>query len=154
MSDVVCWLCFVCHIQTREDLFEEMLQEPNEIAVKRKRCRELLQAYQQAFRVRDFSTLQSALSNWSSVYFLWWSLCLWLSVEMSMIFDFHFLLLTYKNKRQSGAIKRLLCTWSEERISLFVWVYNIYTWEFVFIFKTYFRSWKKYFSFGLFKFYI
>lgn len=40
--------------KTRDDLFEEMLQEPNEIAVKRKRCRELLRAYQQAFRVRLF----------------------------------------------------------------------------------------------------
>ena len=38
-------------IQTRENLFEEMLQEPDEIAVKRKRCRELLRAYQQAFKV-------------------------------------------------------------------------------------------------------
>ncbi|KAG4948319.1 hypothetical protein JHK84_041770 [Glycine max] len=34
----------------RDNLFEEMLQEPDEIAVKRKRCRELLRAYQQAFK--------------------------------------------------------------------------------------------------------
>lgn len=38
-------------IQTRDNLFEEMLQEPDEIALKRKRCRELLRAYQQAFKV-------------------------------------------------------------------------------------------------------
>lgn len=53
LSNVACWLCFVNHIHTREDLFEEMLQEPAEVAAKRKRCRELLRAYQQAFRVRD-----------------------------------------------------------------------------------------------------
>ncbi|KAK7302584.1 hypothetical protein RJT34_13476 [Clitoria ternatea] len=34
----------------RDNLFEEMLQEPDEIAMKRKRCRELLRAYQQAFK--------------------------------------------------------------------------------------------------------
>ncbi|KAL3010859.1 hypothetical protein AAZX31_07G168300 [Glycine max] len=34
----------------REDLFEEMLQEPEEVAKKRKHCRELLRAYQQAFK--------------------------------------------------------------------------------------------------------
>ncbi|XP_047160994.1 dynamin-related protein 3A-like [Vigna umbellata] len=34
----------------RDNLFEEMLQEPDEIALKRKRCRELLRAYQQAFK--------------------------------------------------------------------------------------------------------
>ncbi|XP_057429210.1 dynamin-related protein 3A-like [Lotus japonicus] len=34
----------------RDNLFEEMLQEPEEIAMKRKRCRELLRAYQQAFK--------------------------------------------------------------------------------------------------------
>ena len=40
-------------MQSRENLFEEMLQEPDEVATKRKRCRELLRAYQQAFRVSD-----------------------------------------------------------------------------------------------------
>ncbi|XP_019440334.1 PREDICTED: dynamin-related protein 3A-like isoform X2 [Lupinus angustifolius] len=34
----------------RDNLFEEMLQEPGEVAIKRKRCRELLRAYQQAFK--------------------------------------------------------------------------------------------------------
>ncbi|XP_058771706.1 dynamin-related protein 3A-like [Vicia villosa] len=34
----------------RDNLFEEMLQEPDEVALKRKRCRELLRAYQQAFK--------------------------------------------------------------------------------------------------------
>ncbi|XP_061363779.1 dynamin-related protein 3A-like isoform X2 [Gastrolobium bilobum] len=34
----------------RDNLFEEMLQEPDEVATKRKRCRELLRAYQQAFK--------------------------------------------------------------------------------------------------------
>jgi len=43
-------------IQTRDNLFEEMLQEPDEIALKRKRCRELLRAYQQAFKVDSPST--------------------------------------------------------------------------------------------------
>lgn len=43
-------------IQTRDNLFEEMLQEPDEIAVKRKRCRELLRAYQQAFKVDSPNT--------------------------------------------------------------------------------------------------
>ncbi|CAL0311987.1 unnamed protein product [Lupinus luteus] len=34
----------------REDLFEKMLQEPDEVAMKRKRCQELLRAFQQASR--------------------------------------------------------------------------------------------------------
>ncbi|KAE9591836.1 putative dynamin central domain, dynamin, GTPase domain, GTPase effector domain, Dynamin superfamily [Lupinus albus] len=34
----------------RDNLFEEMLQEPDEVSMKRKRCRELLRAYQQAFK--------------------------------------------------------------------------------------------------------
>lgn len=40
----------------RENLFEEMLQEPDEIAMKRKRTRETLRVLQQAFRV-SFSEL-------------------------------------------------------------------------------------------------
>ncbi|KAJ1387031.1 GTPase effector domain [Sesbania bispinosa] len=43
----------------REDLFEEMLQEPDEIAAKRKHCRELLRAYQQAFRELDELPLEA-----------------------------------------------------------------------------------------------
>ncbi|XP_057417000.1 dynamin-related protein 3A [Lotus japonicus] len=43
----------------REDLFEEMLQEPAEVAAKRKRCRELLRAYQQAFRDLDELPLEA-----------------------------------------------------------------------------------------------
>lgn len=35
----------------RDNLFEEMLQEPDEIALKRKRARETLRVLQQAFRV-------------------------------------------------------------------------------------------------------
>jgi hypothetical protein len=35
----------------RENLFEEMLQEPDEIAVKRKRTQETLHVLQQAYRV-------------------------------------------------------------------------------------------------------
>jgi len=35
----------------RENLFEEMLQEPGEVAVKRKRTWETLQVLQQAFQV-------------------------------------------------------------------------------------------------------
>ncbi|XP_019445590.1 PREDICTED: dynamin-related protein 3A-like isoform X2 [Lupinus angustifolius] len=34
----------------REDFFEKMLQEPDEVAMKRKRCQELLRAFQQASR--------------------------------------------------------------------------------------------------------
>ncbi|XP_012572460.2 dynamin-related protein 3A-like [Cicer arietinum] len=48
----------------RDDLFEEMLQEPNEIAVKRKRCRELLRAYQQAFRDLDELPLEAETVEW------------------------------------------------------------------------------------------
>ncbi|AES90601.2 dynamin 3A-like protein [Medicago truncatula] len=48
----------------RDDLFEEMLQEPNEIAVKRKRCRELLRAYQQAFRDLDELPLEAETAEW------------------------------------------------------------------------------------------
>ncbi|KAK4271329.1 hypothetical protein QN277_020039 [Acacia crassicarpa] len=43
----------------RENLFEEMLQEPDEVAMKRKRCRELLRAYQQAFRDLDELPLET-----------------------------------------------------------------------------------------------
>ena len=38
-------------IRIRENLFEEMLQEPDEVAMKRKRTRETLRVLQQAFRV-------------------------------------------------------------------------------------------------------
>lgn len=34
-----------------------MLQEPDEVALKRKRCRELLRAYQQAFKVDNHNIL-------------------------------------------------------------------------------------------------
>ncbi|KAK7363063.1 hypothetical protein VNO77_05192 [Canavalia gladiata] len=43
----------------REDLFEEILREPDEVAMKRKRCRELLRAYQQAFRDLDELPLEA-----------------------------------------------------------------------------------------------
>ncbi|XP_027919460.1 dynamin-related protein 3A-like [Vigna unguiculata] len=43
----------------REDLFEELLQEPDEIAKKRKHCRELLRAYQQAFKDLDELPLEA-----------------------------------------------------------------------------------------------
>ncbi|XP_027347747.1 dynamin-related protein 3A-like isoform X2 [Abrus precatorius] len=43
----------------REDLFEEMLQEPDEVARKRKRCRELLRAYEQALRDLDELPLEA-----------------------------------------------------------------------------------------------
>ena len=39
-------------VLNRDDLFEQMLQEPDEIATKRKRTRDLLCVLQQAFRVR------------------------------------------------------------------------------------------------------
>lgn len=38
-------------IHNRENLFEEMLQEPEEVAMKRKRTRDTLRVLQQAFRV-------------------------------------------------------------------------------------------------------
>ena len=38
-------------LQNRENLFEEMLQEPEEVAMKRKRTRDSLRVLQQAFRV-------------------------------------------------------------------------------------------------------
>lgn len=40
-------------IEIRENLFEDMLQEPEEVAMKRKRTRETLRVLQQAFRVID-----------------------------------------------------------------------------------------------------
>lgn len=45
----------------RENLFEEMLQEPDEVAMKRKLMRERLHVLQQAFRVNLL--LASACSN-------------------------------------------------------------------------------------------
>ena len=36
-----------------------MLQEPEEVAKKRKHCRELLRAYQQAFKVSAYNSLIS-----------------------------------------------------------------------------------------------
>lgn len=44
-------LLAICIIWCRENLFEEMLQEPDEIAVKRKRTQETLHVLQQAYRV-------------------------------------------------------------------------------------------------------
>ncbi|WJX26425.1 Dynamin-related protein 3A [Trifolium repens] len=44
----------------RDDLYEEMLQEPGEIALKRKRCSELLQAYQQAFKDLEELPMEAA----------------------------------------------------------------------------------------------
>ncbi|XP_039056769.1 dynamin-related protein 3A-like [Hibiscus syriacus] len=43
----------------RENLFEEMLQEPDEIASKRKRTREILRVLQQAFRTLDELPLEA-----------------------------------------------------------------------------------------------
>lgn len=40
---IVIWMCLY-----RESLFEEMLQEKEDIAVKRKRCKEILRVLQQA----------------------------------------------------------------------------------------------------------
>lgn len=47
MSDV----CACSHDMYRDDLFEQMLQEPDEVATKRKRTRDMLRVLQQAFRV-------------------------------------------------------------------------------------------------------
>ncbi|KAK9144485.1 hypothetical protein Sjap_004388 [Stephania japonica] len=43
----------------RENLFEEMLQEPDEVAMKRKRTREMLRVLQQAFRTLDELPLEA-----------------------------------------------------------------------------------------------
>ncbi|KAF5731901.1 Dynamin-related protein 3A isoform 1 [Tripterygium wilfordii] len=43
----------------RENLFEEMLQEPEEVATKRKRTREMLRVLQQAFRTLDELPLET-----------------------------------------------------------------------------------------------
>ncbi|KAJ7946793.1 Dynamin-related protein 3A [Quillaja saponaria] len=43
----------------RENMFEEMLQEPDEIATKRKRTREILRVLQQAFRTLDELPLEA-----------------------------------------------------------------------------------------------
>ncbi|KAL2476842.1 Dynamin-related protein 3A [Forsythia ovata] len=43
----------------RDNLFEEMLQEPDEVSVKRKRTRETLQVLQQAFRTLDELPLEA-----------------------------------------------------------------------------------------------
>jgi hypothetical protein len=52
-------------IRIRENLFEEMLQEPDEVAMKRKRTRETLRVLQQAFRVSfpDLVTSSRGLSE-------------------------------------------------------------------------------------------
>ncbi|KAA8536386.1 hypothetical protein F0562_028864 [Nyssa sinensis] len=43
----------------RDNLFEEMLQEPDEVAMKRKRTRETLRVLQQAFRTLDELPLEA-----------------------------------------------------------------------------------------------
>ncbi|KAL4588570.1 hypothetical protein LXL04_001462 [Taraxacum kok-saghyz] len=43
----------------RDDLFEQMLQEPNEVATKRKRTRDMLRVLQQAFRTLDELPLEA-----------------------------------------------------------------------------------------------
>lgn len=45
---------YYCELN-RENLLEEMLQEPDEVSVKRKRARETLRVLQQAFRVQTWS---------------------------------------------------------------------------------------------------
>lgn len=52
----VCYYSFFCDNTVlcclfRDNLFEEMLQEPDEVSIKRKRTRETLRVLQQAFRV-------------------------------------------------------------------------------------------------------
>ncbi|KAL8242450.1 hypothetical protein R6Q59_012752 [Mikania micrantha] len=43
----------------RDDLFEQMLQEPDEVAIKRKRTRDMLRVLQQAFRTLDELPLEA-----------------------------------------------------------------------------------------------
>lgn len=47
----VVYLCLQLIVRNRDNLFEEMLQEPDEVAMKRKHTRETLHVLQQAFRV-------------------------------------------------------------------------------------------------------
>ncbi|GJU56421.1 dynamin-related protein 3A-like protein [Tanacetum coccineum] len=47
------------HILDRDDLFEQMLQEPDEVATKRKRTRDMLRVLQQAFRTLDELPLEA-----------------------------------------------------------------------------------------------
>lgn len=67
------WLCYTMLFLNRENLFEEMLQEPDEVSMKRKRTRETLRVLQQAFRVGllnfiihrvSWITLYMHLSTW------------------------------------------------------------------------------------------
>lgn len=52
---VLSWFLSVCFTTChRDNLLEEMLQEPDEIALKRKRTRETLRVLQQAFKVRSW----------------------------------------------------------------------------------------------------
>jgi len=51
-----------------------MLQEPDEIAKKRKHCRELLRAYQQAFKVSVYNALiRIVLLKFCIIYDSWFS---------------------------------------------------------------------------------
>lgn len=54
--NILCLLTsrIVMLISFRENLFEEMLQEKEDIAVKRKRCKEILRVLQQAAWVLNF----------------------------------------------------------------------------------------------------
>ncbi|CAL5377659.1 unnamed protein product [Camellia sinensis] len=65
-----CWLFRVNHTKRelhnvfikklyRDNLFEEMLQEPDEVSMKRKRTREMLRVLQQAFRTLDELPLEA-----------------------------------------------------------------------------------------------
>ncbi|RWR83149.1 dynamin-related protein 3A-like protein [Cinnamomum micranthum f. kanehirae] len=50
---------FIRKLYSRENLFEEMLQEPEEVAIKRKQTRETLRVLQQAFRTLDELPLEA-----------------------------------------------------------------------------------------------
>jgi hypothetical protein len=56
-SSLIKVLIFSCSF--REHLFEEMLQEREDVAVKRKRCKEVLRVLQQAAYVSDIQSLQN-----------------------------------------------------------------------------------------------
>lgn len=46
-------MLMVCYIASRDNLLEELLREPDEVATKRKRTRDTLKVLEQAFRVSN-----------------------------------------------------------------------------------------------------
>lgn len=100
--------------ENRENLFEEMLQEPDEVAMKRKHTRETLRVLQQAFRVCMFLyTLQPFTNGGRLVKHVW----VWLSKLVFCMYNHCFASETERNTTFLPYFCRhwMNCLWKRSR---------------------------------------